>query len=80
MQSFNRFLCLHSKQSGKRSQAPDVVSLGAVDGFKKIKQCFEAEKILYNLYKIDIKIFVLEIYFFSLNFSFIFTYRCIKPI
>ena len=81
MQSFNRFLCLYSKQSGKRSQAPDVVSLGAVDGLKKKQQqCFDAENILYNLYRTDIKIFVLVSFVFSLNFSFILTYRCIKPI
>ena len=70
MQSFNRFLCLHSKQSGKRSQAPDVLSLRAVDGFKKIKQRFEVEKILYKLYRIDIKIFFLRDLFFQFEFFF----------
>ena len=38
------------------------------------------EKILYNLYRIDFKIFVQVSFVLSLDFSLILIFRCIKPI
>ena len=51
-----------------------------MDGFYKFKQRLEAEKILHNLYRTDFYIFALVSFVFSLNFSFILIFRCIKPI
>ena len=37
-------------ESSERSLVTDAISPESVDGFKKIKQCLEAKKILHNLY------------------------------
>ena len=48
--------------------------------FKNLNGRLEAEKILHNLYRIDFEIFVSVRFAFSLNFSLILIFRCIKPI
>ena len=48
------------------SLAPDDISPELVDGFSKLKRRLEAEKILHNLYRIVVEVFV---FFFNFDFQ-----------